>query len=335
MSAPARATVADVARLASVSAKTVSRVFLEEAKVAPATRERVLDAAKRLRFRPNTVARDLRRGGVTNTVAFVMGDIHNPFYFAVAAGVERELADHGYTMLFATTDDAPDTERLVVDVLLSQRVRALLLVPVADDQSYLEGERHLGTPIIGVDRPAGDLIADSVVLANRSGMADAVRSLLADGHRRIGFVANPSSIYTVRERFDGYRQALSEAGIGAHPEWERLSDDPSTTTRAAVESLLSLPEPPTALVTGNNRATAGALQALRDRPAQISLIGFDDFEFAEMLGVSVVSYDAHELGRQAARLAIDRIADPAGLARAVEIPTRLILRDSSRVSPVA
>jgi LacI family transcriptional regulator len=334
MDAPARATLQDVARLAGVSPKTVSRVFGDSTQVTAQTKQRVLAAATRLRFRPNTIARDLRRGGVTNTIAFIMGDIQNPFYFSVAAGVEQELAQRGFTMLLVTTDDSPETERRVVEALLGQRVRALLLIPVADDQSYLEGERHLGTPIIGVDRPPQDLIADTVLLANRSGMAEAVRSLTRLGHRRIGFVANPSSPYTVGERLRGYREALAEVGVRDTARWESLSDDPTTTTRAALRSLLDGEAPPTAIVTGNNRATAGVLRELHETGEQVALIGFDDFELAEMLGVSVVAYDAIELGRSAARLALDRIADPTGRTRSLEIPTRVIHRGTGERPPL-
>ncbi|MEH3088456.1 MAG: LacI family DNA-binding transcriptional regulator [Microbacterium arborescens] len=330
---PTRATIHDVARLAGVSAKTVSRVFHDSDQVRPQTRERVVAAAERLRFRPNRVARDLRRGGVTNTVAFVIGDIHNPFYFTVAGGIEAVLAEHGYTMLLATTDDSPETERRVTDALLGQGVRALLLIPVADDQSYLEGERHLGTPIIGVDRPLENLLSDTVLLTNRAGMAEAVRSLTARGHRRIGFVANPASVHTVRERLAGYREALAEVGVVDTERWQCLGDDPAASTRDAVVRLMRSSEPPTAIVTGNNRATAATLRALQELDSSCALIGFDDFELAEMLGVSVVAHDAHALGRAAARLALDRIEHPAGPPRRIEIATSLVCRGSGERPP--
>lgn len=331
---PARATIADVARLAEVSAKTVSRVFDGSARVAEPTRQRVMDAATRLRFRPNTLARDLRRGGITSSVAFIMGDIENPFYFAVAAGVEQELSAQGFTMLLATTEDSPETERVAIEALLAQRVRALLVIPVSDDQSYLEGERQLGTPIVGVDRPLMNLAADAVTLANRTGMADAVRSLTALGHRRIAFVANPTSNFTVRERLAGYRQALGEVGVLDTAPWEHTHDDRSYDLYDIVVRLLASQSPPTAIVTGNNRATTAVLRALREnRDSTTAIIGFDDFELAEMLGISVVSYDARALGREAARLALGRIADPAGVARTIELPTRVVHRGSGERAP--
>jgi LacI family transcriptional regulator len=152
--AQSRATLADVGRLAGVSSKTVSRVVLGSSNVSQETREKVLTAVRSLRFRPNHLARNLRHGSVTNTVAFVIGDLTNPFYFLVAAGIERELARHGLMMILAATEDDPASEERVVETLLKQRVRALLMVPIASDQAYLEGERQLGTPVVCIDRPA-------------------------------------------------------------------------------------------------------------------------------------------------------------------------------------
>lgn len=332
MTTQSRATIADVARLAAVSSKTVSRVFANEGTVSSDTKERVLSAAKRLRFRPNTLARNLRRGGVSTTIAFVMGDITNPFYFHVAAGIERELAHLGYTMLLATTEDSAESEEIVVDALISQRVRALLLIPVADDQSYLEGERQLGTPVISVDSPARNLVADSVVLKNREGMAEAVRALTGIGHRRIGFISNTFHLYTQQERLAGYREALREVGVTDTERWERLSGSAGD-PEEFVRELLALDEPPTAIVAGNNRGSAAAVRVLRDHPVPVAFIGFDDFELADALGITVVSHDTIELGRTAARLAIERLNEPSGFTKQIEIPTRLIKRGSGEIPP--
>ncbi|MFF2371409.1 LacI family DNA-binding transcriptional regulator [Agromyces sp. NPDC058110] len=333
MTVQTRATLQDVARLAGVSAKTVSRVYSQRELVSPDTVERVMSAAKRLRFRPNLLAQSLRRGGSSTTVGFIMGELLNPFYYTVAAGIERELADRGYTLIVATTDDSVEGEARVADTLLSQRVGALLMIPVGEDQSYLEGERQLGTPVIAIDRPARDLVADSVVLANRSGAAEATAALVARGHRRIAYVCNPASAYTQTERVAGYRAALADAGIAADARYERLLDDPAATPEQVVRDLLAQPEPPTAIVAGNNRVCIGALRAIRDLAAPPALIGFDDFETADILGVSVVGHDPMEMGRRAARLAVERMANPIGFTTQLELPTRLIARGSGERPP--
>lgn len=327
-----RATLEDVARLASVSPKTVSRVYTQRELVAPATVERVLSAAKRLRFRPNSLARNLRGGGST-TVGFIMGELLNPFYSMVAAGLERTLSENGYTLIVATTDDSPEGEERVADTLLAQRVGALLLIPVGDDQSYLEGERQLGSPVIAIDRPARNLVADSVVLDNRQGAFDAAQSLIAHGHRRIAYVSNPSSAYTQTERVRGYREALTSSGMVHNPRWERLIDDPTVTPESVIEDLLALPSPPTAIVAGNNRMCIGALRFIRQLPQPPALIGFDDFDTADILGVSVVSHNAIEMGQRAAQLTIERMADPTAFTTQIMLPTQLLLRGSGERPP--
>ena len=335
MAVQQRATLDDVARLSGVSSKTVSRVFTNRELVAPETVERVLAAAKRLRFRPNTLARSLRRGGATNTIGFIMGELGNPFYYKVAAGIEKELAGHGFALVVATTDDTPEGEERVADALLAQRVGALLLIPVADDQSYLEGERQLGTPVVAIDRPARNLVADSIVLENHRGVFDATTRLLARGHRRIGYVCNPASVYTQAERLRGYRDALGAYGIDDTARWERLVDDLTVPPDRVVGELLASDDPPTAIITGNNRMTIGALRVLRDRDeaGRIALVGFDDFDTADVIGVTVVSYDPIELGRRAAMVAVERIGDPGGFTRQIELPTWIVERGTGERRP--
>lgn len=334
MTVQQRATLEDVARLAGVSSKTVSRVFTHRDLVAPDTVDRVLAAAKRLRFRPNPLARNLRRGGPTNTIGFIMGELSNPFYYKLAAGIERELAASGYSLVVATTDDTAEGEERVADALLSQRLGALLLIPVADDQSYLEGERHLGTPIIAIDRPARNLVADSIVLENHRGVFEATTRLLERGHRRIGYICNPASVYTQAERLRGYRDALAAYGVSDSSRWERLADDLATPADGFIDDLLDQDDAPTAIITGNNRVTVAALRVLRDRhDAETALIGFDDFDTADVLGVTVINYDPLALGRAAATLAIERMQDPAGFTRQLEMPTWLVPRGTGERPP--
>src|SRR6187431_3188894 len=316
MTVQQRATLDDVARLAGVSSKTVSRVFTTRELVAPETVDRVLAAAKRLRFRPNTLARGLRRGGGTNTVGFIMGELSNPFYYKVASGIERELAAAGYGLVVATTDDTPEGEERVADALLSQRIGALLLIPVADDQSYLEGERQLGTPVVAIDRPARNLVADSIVLENHRGVFDATRRLIARGHRRIAYVCNPASVYTQAERLRGYRDAMAAAGVTDTARWEMLADDLAIPADELVRTVMTMDDPPTALL---------VLRDLHD-DGRTAIVGFDDFDTADVLGVSVISYDPVELGRRAAQVALERIGDPAGFTRQIALPTWIIER---------
>jgi LacI family transcriptional regulator len=330
-----RARLADVARLAGVSAKTVSRVISGHRNVSPETRDRVQEAVQRLRFRPNHLARDLRQGGVSRTVGFVMGDLTNPFYSRVAAGIEKVLAEHGLTMVIAATGDDPVQEARVVTAMLQRRVRSLLIVPVAADQSYLEGERQLGTPVVCVDRPAHNLAADSVVFTNHAGAGDAVRSLLAHGHRRIAFVGSSPGLYTQDQRLAGYRDALAEAGIAVPPRWVRGDAADDAAVQRAVADLLADPDPPTAILAGNNRASTGVLRALRAEHSRFAFVGFDDFDLADTLGITVVAHDPERMGREAARMALARHDDLTAPPTQMVLPTRLVRRGSGEIPPPA
>lgn len=236
-------------------------------------------------------------------------------------------------MVIAATDDDPSHEATVVAAMLERRVRSLLLVPIAADQSYLEGERQLGTPVVCVDRPAQNLAADGVVFANRDGAADAVRSLLAHGHRKIAFVGSSSSLYTHGERLAGYRQALFEAGVGGSRAWERTDAPDAASAEHAVTELLAAPDAPTAILAGNNRASTGVLRALRGSDHRVAFIGFDDFDLADMLGITVVAHDPEGMGREAARLALARQADLNAAPSQVVLPTRLVRRGSGELPP--
>lgn len=330
-----RATLADVARLAGVSAKTVSRVYAEPDLVSEETRARVLEAAQRLRFKPNVLARDLRMGGVTRTIGFVTAEFTNPFYIQVAAGIEKECSRRGFTMILASATDSTDREREVIETLMAQRVQAILLVPLGQDYSYLDGERQFGTAIVAVDRPIQNLVADSVLLADADGGYQAAGALLAHGHRRIGFVCNPAGVYTTQERLAGYRRALAEAGVHDTARWERLSDDPDRTLDALVADLLDSDDPPTAIVGANNRATVAAVRQLRKRGLDLALIGFDDFEMADAFGISVIAHDPVEIGRRAAELAFKRLADPTGVPETTIVPVHYIPRGSGESPPPA
>lgn len=326
-----RATVADVARLAGVSIKTVSRALNNDPSVKSSTRSKVLNASSLLRFRPNAMARELRQGGRASTVAFVIGDLTNPFYSQVAVGVSAATAELGLTLVIASSGDQESRERLTVDSMLERRVLALLLVPIADDHSYLEGERQLGTPIIAVDRPLSNAASDSVIFDNRGGARSAVLALADAGHRRIGFVGSPSDLYTHRERLLGYHESVLLRGLDPDPSLVREDEGGSTeAAEAATAQLLNSERPPDAVFAGNNRATLGAFRAIQRAGTTTALIGFDDFEFAETLGVSVVSHSPQDMGRVAATLALRRIDALDGALEQVVLPTHLTLRDSHR-----
>jgi len=327
VSAVGRARMSDVARLAGVSTKTASRVFSGDGRVAEKTKRNVLEAAARLRYRPNALARNLRSGGATKTVGLVIGDLGNPFYFKLAAVIERELANVGMNLIVGTTEDSQEIEMQVVNAMLAQQVRALIIVPVAQDQSYLEGEQSLGTPLVFLDRQPVNLVGDSICLKNFEGAKLATEELLSKGHKRIAFVAARPNLSTIIDRLRGYQQAMLIAGTES---LERLTDESEEEIEAAMRELLTGRNPPTAIVGGNNRASVAFVKVSRELKKSCAYIGFDDFELADALGVSVISFDIPEMGKQATKLAMSKIQNPTVRAKNIEVETILIRRGSEQ-----
>jgi len=327
----------DVAIRAGVSLKTVSRVINAEPGVAAATADRVSAAIAELGFQRNDLARSLRQGRTSSTLGLVIEDVSNPFYSAIAQAVEAAARERGYLLMTASCEEDPERERELVQALLRRRVDALLLVPASRDHAYLDRAVADGTPIVFLDRPPEGIEADCVLLDNLGGARVATEHLLARGHERVAFVADPDLLYTAAQRLAGYRAALGAAGLPVRDELVRLGTHDAAQAETAVRELLALPHPrrPTALFTGNNRLTVGALRALRGAPAPIALVGFDDFELADLLALptTVVRHDPHRMGRHAAALAFARLDGAGGPPQRIVVPTELVVRGSGEVSP--
>lgn len=320
-------TLAQVAERAGVSLKTASRAVNGEPRVAEATRERVLDAAHQLGFQLNRAASLLARGLTSNLVGLITGDLANPFYSAVAKGVEQELRSRGMQLTVASSDEEPARERELIGEFVDRQVRALILVSTSTDHSDLAGVQARGIPVVFVDRPAVGIDADTVLLDNRRGARVAVEHLIAAGHTSIGFIGDLSRLETHRERLAGFEDAMRAAGLDAE-RWVRHDAHDVAAALDEARALLTQPEPPTALFTSNNRITIGAVRAMLELDAWPALVGFDDFELADILGITVIAHDPVEMGRTAARLALGamerRHEGPSGII----LPTRLVQRGS-------
>jgi LacI family transcriptional regulator len=323
----------DVAEAARVSLKTVSRVVNDEPGVTPDTAERVRRAIAELGFRRNDMARALRQGRVSRTLGLVIGDVANPFYSAIARGVEEETRGRGFLVIAGSSDDDPERERMLLHLLCERRVDGLAVVPSGEDHRYLLDELAHGTRIVFIDRLPGRIDADAILLDNVGGARRAVEHLVAHGHRRIAIAADAPTISTAAERYRGYREALAAAGIAVDEDLVRLGAHDAAVAEAATRDLLALPEPPTALFTGNNRITAGAVRALAG-DGRVALVGFDDLELADLLRppVTSISYDAAELGRRAARLLWERMSGDTSAPQRIVLSTTLVARGSGELA---
>jgi LacI family transcriptional regulator len=320
----------DVAHTAGVSLKTVSRVINAEAGVAPATAARVAEAIDALGFERNDLARTLRQGGSSATLGLVIEDVANPFYATVAQAVEATARDRGFLLITASAREDAERERELAGALLRRRVDALLIVPAGPDHRYLATART-----VFLDRPPQGIDADTVLLDNVGGAVRAVEHLIAHGHTRIACIADAAELYTAHERLTGYRDALRAAGIAEDPSLVMSGNHDVGGAQAAVEHLLGLPDKrrPTAIFAANNRNTVGALHALAARPRAVALVGFDDFELADLLGTSVVRADPWRLGEQAAALAFARLDGDERPPLRLMVPTELVARGSGEVTP--
>ncbi|TDC05093.1 LacI family transcriptional regulator [Nonomuraea longispora] len=332
-----RPTMTDVAREVGVTAKTVSRVLNDDGPVAVETRERVMAAVKKLGYQPNLMARNMRVGARDAAIGLIIPEMGNPFFGTVAGGVESAIRSRGLTLIVGSSSETAALEQSLVATFLARRVSALMIVPSATSEHRgLRGERVAGLPIVFLDRPAVGLTADSVVSANREGSRAGVAHLIAHGHRRIGFVGDlPASLYTRRERFQGYRDALDRAGLPFDRSLVETGHDQDAAARATLR-LLTLSDPPTALFAANNLASMGAVVALaRARRTDVALVGFDDLPLAEVLDppLTVVAQDPARMGAAAADLVLSRLDGDRSKARRQVVPTRLIVRGSGELPP--
>lgn len=299
------------------------------------TAERVLEAITSLGFRRNDLARSLRRGGSSATLGLVIEDVTNPFYSEITKAVEEVANDHAYLLISGSCGEDPERERELVISLCRRRVDALLIVPAGGDQSYLAGELAMGTLAVFLDRPPRGIDSDTVLLDNAGGARRAVEHLGAQGHRRIAVITDSLSIHTQAERLAGYREALDAARLGYDDELVRPGIHDAGSAETVARELLALPGKlrPTAIFAGNNRIAVGVFRAVRESQADLGLVGFDDFELADLLGVSVIRHDPAEMGRLAAELAFARLDGDRGASQHLVVPTELVRRGSGEVPP--
>ncbi len=325
-----RPTLRDVAQHAQVSPMTVSRALREDAGVSAATRARVLDAVASLGYRPNEAARSLRLGRSDGLIGLVVTNLANPFYSQLALGLEAALADKGMRVMLGNTGEDPARERQLVHDFASRRLDGVVVVPASHDHRHLAPEALGGMPVVLAASPPVRIEVDAVLLDDFGGTWEATRQLIDSGHHRIAFLGLPAATWTGSERYRGYCAALEEAGIPIDERYSAYRQRDVATAERSTTRLLELPQPPTAIFAANNRNTIGAYRAIRARGADVTLAGFDDFELADLLGLPlrVVGYDPGELGREAARLLIDRIAaaarGQASRPQRVVIPTRIV-----------
>ncbi|MEV8249710.1 LacI family DNA-binding transcriptional regulator [Microbacterium sp. NPDC076768] len=313
------ATIYDVAERAGVSPATVSRVFngtsVSAEKVAA-----VRQAAADLDFTPNRAARMLRTQS-SEVIALVIPDIENPYFTEMARGVEDVASEAGFSVVLCNSDAQVAKEATYLRIAIAENMSGVIIA-TASEESDLGGILATGRPVVAVDRSTHYDI-DGVTMANRAAGTSATQSLIDAGYRRIAYIGGPAHIDTAAERAAGWRSALATAQCG-----DDLGDLVRFATyrvdggRAAMEELLALPDPPDAVVAGNNLIGVGAIQVLTEHgltPPQVgvAVIGSLPFTTLSPTAVTVVRLPARHMGVTAAQMLLQRIKGDAQPARAV------------------
>jgi len=327
------ATLKDVAKLAGVDPSVVSRIINNDKSLSikAETRRQVLEAIEKLNYRPNAIARSLKKGE-TKMLGMVIPDFSNPVYSSIIRGAESQAVKEGYHLMVCSLQSEANSTYL--PLLREGRVDGLLVACSEFEDTHLPELDKEDVPFILVNRLSKGS-EKYVVTDDVFGTKLAVKHLIELGHTRIAHLAGPLYTGTGLERFQGYRLALQEAGIEFKPNYMFESKYTAEDGYRGMNTLLDLPEPPTAVFAGNIMICLGAMKAAQERgltiPDDISLVGFHDVFFASMLypPLTTVKMPLFEMGQEAVKK-ITKILRGEEVEQSLRIPgASLVVRGST------
>jgi LacI family transcriptional regulator len=339
------ASITEVARLAGVSTATASRVVSSsDYPVRAATRKRVLDAARALDYVPNALARGLLKSYVP-IVGVIVHDITDPYFAEVVRGVEDAASPGGSLVITCSSDRIPERESSYVRLLRSMRAGTVIFAgsglddPTFNEEmgKHLAAMREYGAAVVHLSPHAfGE---PEVGVDNAAGIASMVAALVALGHRRIAFLAGPTSLFVARERLEGYHRGLADAGITFDERLVVRTGFNQDGGARGVDALLAGSVPFTAICSANDLLALGALRRLDELgiavPGEVSVAGFDDIPTAAMIAprLSTVRLPLHEIGRRGFEFAERQ--QTGGQPEPQLLPTDLVMRDSTAAPPAS
>jgi DNA-binding LacI/PurR family transcriptional regulator len=322
---------------------TVSRALHKPDKVAPDTRNRILEACKRLNYRPNASARSLRTR-ISHQVGVIIPDWQNPFWIDVVSGIEAILTQAGFQLLIANSNEEAGRQALEIDALLSRSVDGLLIAPAVNSAPTIHELLDAGSKVVVIDRLPPSLNGlNCVTIDNAVGAYKATRHLIDQGHRRIGLLAGNINLDTGQQRLDGYRQALQEQGLTVKDQWIRTAETNAALVGKQIGyqgtlEFLDMADSPTALLCTSNTIVIGALLALQERqiqiPQEMAIVSFGNMEWTPLLTppLTVVTQPTFAMGCRAAQMLLDNLL-PEPTAEPVRskilLQPELIIRGSS------
>jgi LacI family transcriptional regulator len=339
---PARPlTMVDVARLARVSVATVSAVVNNKEGVSEERTRRVREAMAALDYHPDHIARSLKIGR-THVIGTVVPDIGNLFFLEVVQGLETEALRHGYSLILCNSGGDPRREQQQLSTLFSRRVDGVVLA-CSDSSAAYDGLLRRRFPLVFVDRVPLGFTRDAVVSDNVHGAYLATRHLIELGHTRIAIIAGDQRLSVGLERVDGFRTAMQEAHLPVREEYFFRGDFQLESGYRGGCELLRLPEPPTAILSCNNKMTLGLMRATGELhvpcPARVSVVGFDDFEWAANFSprLTTVAQPTQDIGRHAMTMLLEKLTGSAASAGTREgvltLATELRIRESTAPPP--
>ena len=328
-------TMRDVARVAGVSAKTVSRVFNDDPHVTEETRERVRWAMQKLDYVPNLLARSFR-AGADPAVGLAVPDIGDPFFAEITSSIEIDLVGRGMAVVVSSLGQAAERERSALEALLRRQISGLIVACASADQAYLAPWQSR-TPMVFVDRPPRGISGVYVIEDDLAGAREAVTHLASHGHRRVAFLGISTPITTIVRRLKGYRSAVTELGLDGRPDLICMPSGSADECAAELVKLLEAPNAPTAVFSATTLCTMSLVQALqRAGRTDVAVVGFGDFPMADALTppVTVLDQDPARLGRVAVERLVECIESPqAKVRRRTVLPVQLIPRGSGELPP--
>jgi LacI family transcriptional regulator len=293
----------------------------------------VLRVIHELDYRPNRTAR-LLRSRTAQKIGLVVSDIQNSFFTSLLRGVEDRLQPAGYVLLVGNTDEDPSRQAAYLEVLVDEGVAGIILVPTSDNPAAFQAVSDRSLPLVILDRRVDGVEADSIRTDNITASQMATRYLIDLGHQRIAYISGLETVSTSRDRETGFRQALVEAGLPIVDSLIQPGNYRLPGGYQAMRRLLDQPDPPSAVLVGNNVMALGALQLVYEVglsiPQQISMVAFDDIPWAVSMQtpLTVIDQRPYEIGQKAAELALARIREPERPFQQVILKSELIIRAS-------
>jgi DNA-binding LacI/PurR family transcriptional regulator len=311
------AKIRDVAREAGVSVATVSRVLTGQTIVSDLTKAHVLRIIEQLGYRPDEVARSLRRRR-TNLIGLVVSTIETAFFTEVARAAEQATHKAGYYLILCNTEEDPQQEETYLQLLYQQQAAGVILAPAPGTAPHLRTLQYSQIPVVLINRRIDGLDLPSITSDDDNATYEAIVHLIRQGHRRIAAILGLPDTYTTRERVRGYRRALLGTGLPLNPSYEITGNSVHEDAYIATHKLMSLAEPPDTIFAFNDLMVQGTLIALQDLglrwPDDVEVSGFGAFTPANFIRppLSLIRQPTHEMGRKAVEVLLHRIESPTG-----------------------